>query len=40
MYIKMKKNRLGTTSVVVASKIKGAYKEHITIGISSNTEEI
>ena len=40
MYVKKKKNRSQTTSVVVCEKIKGKYKEHITIGISSDEEEI
>ena len=40
MYVKKKKNRSGSTSIVVASKIKGEYKEHITIGISSDPVEI
>ena len=40
MYVKKKKNRSQTTSVVVCEKIKGKYKEHVTIGISSDTNEI
>lgn len=40
MYIKRKKNRSGSTSVVVAEKVKGKYKELTTIGISSDAEEI
>lgn len=40
MYVKKKKNRSKTTSVVVCEKIKGKYKEHITIGISSDEKEI
>ena len=40
MYVKKKKNRSQTTSVVVCEKIKGKYKEHITIGISSDENEI
>ena len=35
MFIKKKKNRSRTTSVVVAEKQKGKYIEHITIGVSS-----
>jgi hypothetical protein len=35
MFIKKKRNRSGTTSVVVAEKRNQTYKEHITIGISS-----
>src|SRR5574344_11596 len=40
MYIKKKKNRSGTTSVVVAEKHKGKCYEHITIGISADESEI
>ena len=40
MYVKKKKNRSQTTSVVVCEKIKGKYKEHVTIGISSDPNEI
>jgi hypothetical protein len=40
MFVKKKKNRSGSTSVVVASKHKGIYKEPLTIGISSNPSEI
>lgn len=40
MFVKKKKNRSGSTSVVVASKHKGIYKEHLTIGISSDPSEI
>jgi len=40
MYVKKKKNRSGSTSIVVASKHKGIYKEHLTIGVSSETSEI
>lgn len=40
MFIKHKKNRSGTTSVVVAEKRKGKYTEHITIGIAKSPSEI
>ena len=40
MFIKRKKNRSGTVSVVVAEKILGTYKEHVTIGIAKSPEEI
>lgn len=40
MFIKKKKNRSGTISVVVAEKSKYFYKEHITLGISSEKEVI
>ena len=34
MFVKRKKNRSGTTSVVVAENTKGIYKELITIGVA------
>ena len=34
------KNRSGTTSVVVAEKTKGIYKELITIGVAKDSNEI
>lgn len=34
MSIKKKKNRSGTTSIVVAEKTKGIYKELVTIGVN------
>jgi len=40
MFVKKKRNRSGTTSVVVAEKSNKSYKEHITIGISSDELEI
>ena len=40
MFVKRKKNRSGTTSVVVAEKYKGRYKELITIGIGRGAEEV
>jgi len=40
MFIKKKINRSGTTSVVVAEKSKKIYKEHITIGVSSDELDI
>lgn len=40
MFIKRKKNRSGTVSIVVAEKISGCYKELATIGIARNQEEI
>lgn len=40
MYIKKKKNRSGSTSVVVAEKIKGRYSELTTIGIAHDTSEV
>ena len=38
MFVKRKKNRSGTTSVVVAEKTKGIYKELITIGVAKDTK--
>lgn len=40
MFIKRKKNRSGTVSIVVAEKISGYYKELTTIGIARAQEEI
>ena len=40
MFIKRKKNRSGTISVVVAEKNSGIYKELVTIGIAKNPEEV
>jgi len=40
MFVKKKKNRSGTTSVVVAEKTNQRYKEHITIGVSADDKEI
>lgn len=40
MFIKRKKNRSGTVSIVVAEKISGYYKELATIGIARHQEEI
>lgn len=40
MFIKRKKNRSGTVSIVVAEKCSGIYKELITIGIAKSPEDI
>ena len=40
MFIKRKKNRSGTISVVVAEKNSGIYKELITIGIAKDPEDL
>ena len=40
MFVKRKKNRSGTTSVVVAENTKGIYKELITIGVAKDSNEI
>jgi len=40
MFVRKKKNRSGTTSVVVVDKSHGKFKELVTIGISKNKEEI
>lgn len=40
MFIRKKKNRSGTISVVVIQKLKGKFTELITIGISSDSDEI
>lgn len=40
MFIKRKKNRSGTVSIVVAEKVRGKLKELVTIGISSDSDEL
>ncbi|MDR2979474.1 MAG: IS1634 family transposase [Bacteroidales bacterium] len=40
MFIRKKKNRSGTTSIVVVNKIKGCFQELKTIGVSSNEKEL
>ena len=40
MFVKRKKNRSGTTSVVIAEKSRGNYKELVTIGIAKDSSEI
>lgn len=40
MFIRKKKNRSGTTSIVVVEKRNGIYREIISIGTSNNTSEI
>lgn len=40
MFIRKKKNRSGTTSIVVVDKSRGRFKELVTIGVSDNEEEI
>lgn len=40
MFIRKKKNRSGTTSVVVVSKHRGRFKELHTIGVSDDVSEI
>ena len=40
MYVRKKKNRSGTVSVVIVSKQSGAYREIRTIGVSSEDLEI
>lgn len=40
MFIKRKKNRSGTVSIVVAEKNSGCYKKLVTIGIATNRNEM
>ena len=40
MFVRKKKNRSGTTSVVVAEKRKRVFRELKTIGVSKNKDEI
>ena len=40
MFVRSKKNRSGTTSVVVVEKLRGRYKEIQTIGIAKDESEL
>lgn len=40
MFVHKKKNRSGTTSVVIVEKKKGKFKELKTVGVSSDEQEI
>ncbi len=40
MFIRKKKNRSGTTSVVVVDKSRSGYREIVTIGVSNDSSEI
>ncbi|MCC5937444.1 MAG: hypothetical protein JJU34_09190 [Lunatimonas sp.] len=40
MFVRKKKNRSGTTSIVVAVKVKGKFKEIKTVGIARDEAEI
>jgi len=40
MFVRKKKNRSGTTSVVVINKDRGVFKELVTIGVSKDDAEI
>jgi hypothetical protein len=40
MFIRKKKNRSGTTSVVVVDKRHGAYREVYAVGVSKDQTEI
>jgi hypothetical protein len=40
MFVRKKKNRSGTTSVVVPEKRKGVFRELKTIGVSKDKDEI
>lgn len=40
MFIRRRKNKSGTTSVVVVDKSSGKFKELTTIGVSSSPEEL
>jgi len=40
MFIRKKKNRSGTTSVVVVDKSRGGFRELVTIGVSNDSHEI
>jgi hypothetical protein len=40
MFVRKKKNRSGTTSVIAVSKSKGVFKELATIGVSKDEAQI
>lgn len=40
MFVRKKKNRSGTVSVVIADKSNGKFKELKTVGVSSAPDEI
>ena len=40
MFVRKKKNRSGTTSVIVAEKQGGRFRELTTIGVSSDESEV
>jgi hypothetical protein len=40
MFVRKKKNRSGTTSIVVVDKHGGKFKEIYTVGIAHNDDEI
>ena len=40
MFVRKRRNKSGTTSVVVVDKSSGQFKELTTIGVSSTLEEI
>jgi len=40
MFVKKKKNRSGRTSVVVAEKLRGSYRELVTVGVTDDEEEM
>lgn len=40
MFVRKKKNRSGTVSVVIADKSSGKFKELKTIGVSSDSDEL
>jgi hypothetical protein len=40
MFIRKKKNRSGTTSVVVVDKSRSSFKELVTIGVNDDSSEI
>lgn len=40
MFLRKKKNRSGTTSIIVVEKLDGKFKHIKTIGVSSDPEEL
>ena len=40
MFVRQKKNKSGSTSIVIVNKLRGTYKEIQTIGIGKSDAEI
>ena len=40
MFVRQKKNKSGSTSIVIVSKLRGVYKEIQTIGIGNSELEV
>ena len=40
MFVRQKKNKSGSTSIVIVNKLRGTYKEIQTIGIGKSDAEV